>query len=200
MSQIDLWYATRATGITALVLLTATVFLGILVAGRAPSSLPAFARADLHRRISALAVVFLAVHVLTSLLDSYVHIGWWSVVVPLVSGYHRAWLALGTVGLDLLLAVGISSVLRAHIPARAWRLLHWLAYLSWPSAVVHALGMGSDARFAWLQALIAVCAASVAGAALWRALVAGRARAARPETIIRARRSLRVGAAEGAGR
>src|SRR5258708_30675492 len=130
MSSIDLWYTTRATGIVSLVLLTATMFLGILTAGRAKSALPAFARADIHRRISVLTVVFLSIHVLTSVLDTYVHINPIAVVVPFTSSYHTFWLALGTVGVDLFLAVAISSALRQHLSARAWRLCHWLAYLS----------------------------------------------------------------------
>ena len=121
MSSIDLWYTTRATGIVALVLLTATMFLGILTAGRAPSSLPAFARTDIHRRIAVLTVVFLGLHVVTSVLDTYVHINWLSIVVPFTSSYHTYWLALGTVGVDFFLAVAVSSALRQHISARAWR-------------------------------------------------------------------------------
>ena len=146
MSSIDLWYTTRATGLVALLLLTGTVFLGILTAGRARTKLPAFARAEVHRRAAALAVVFLAVHVLTAVLDTYVNIGWPAIVVPFASGYRTVWLALGTIGADLLLAVAISSALRQRISARHWRALHWLAYLSWPVAVSHALGMGTDSK------------------------------------------------------
>ena len=191
MSSIDLWYTTRATGIVALVLLTATVLLGVLTAGRAKSSLPAYARADVHRRVSALAVVFLAVHVLTSVLDTYVHIGLLAVVVPFTSAYHRFWLALGTIGLDLLLAVAVSSALRRHIPARAWRRLHWLAYLSWPVAVSHALGMGTDRKLTWVAGVLAACTASVAAAGAWRAAGAVRARSALPHTTVRPRPSIR---------
>jgi methionine sulfoxide reductase heme-binding subunit len=193
MSQIDLWYATRATGVVALVLLTATVFLGVMVAGRAKTSLPAFARAEVHRNISVLTLVFLAIHVLTSVLDTYVNIDWLSIVLPFSSSYHRGWLALGAIGVDMFLAVAVSSALRRHIPARAWRALHWLAYLSWPTAISHTLGMGTDAKFTWLQALVGGCVALVLGALAWRVVSAARARAARPRTIMTPRRSLRLG-------
>jgi sulfoxide reductase heme-binding subunit YedZ len=199
MSQIDLWYATRATGIVALILLTGTVFLGILVAGRARSSLPAFARAEFHRRVSVVSVVFLALHVTTAVLDSYVHIGWLAVIVPFTSNYQRFWLALGTVATDLLLAVAISSLLRQHVPARMWRGLHWLAYLSWPVAISHALGMGTDAKLHWVLALVVLCIASVASVIVWRAVTGMRSRAARPVTIISSRRSLRLGVSKGDG-
>ncbi len=167
-----------------------------------PSTLPAFARAEVHRRASVLAVAFLAVHVLTAVLDTYVNIGWLAVVVPFTSSYHTFWLALGTIGADLLVAVAISSALRQHIPARTWRALHWLAYLSWPVAVSHVLGMGTDRKLSWVLGLLVVCMATVAAAGAWRVAGAVRAQAALPRTIIAPRRSIRsrtTGATPGLG-
>ncbi len=192
MSSINLWYATRATGIVALVLLSATVTLGILTAGRARSALPAFARADIHRRISALTVVFLAIHVVTSVVYSYVHIRWSTIVVPFTSSYHSFWLALGTIGVDLFLAVAISSALRQHISARSWRVLHWLAYLSWPVAVAHSLGMGTDTELDWVLGLVALCITSVVVATAWRIRESARATSRLPETLNTPRRSIRA--------
>jgi predicted ferric reductase len=190
MPTVDLWYLSRATGVVALVLLTATTSLGVLVAGRAKSRSPAFARADAHRYISAVTVAFVAVHVLTALLDSYVNIGWSAVVLPLTSSYDRAGIAIGTVGVDVLLAVGISSALRTRLPARAWRAVHWAAYLCWPTAVAHALAMGPDTRFAWARCLVAACALVILGGGAWRVAGAVKARSARPHTKLGPRRSL----------
>jgi methionine sulfoxide reductase heme-binding subunit len=168
-SSTTLWYATRATGIVALILLTATVVLGILTAGRVRSrQWPAFAQADLHKWVSLLALVFLAFHVLTSVLDTYVHLGWASIVVPFSSSYQPFWTGLGTVGVDLMLAVAISSALRQRISARTWRGLHWLAYGSWPVAMAHALGEGTDGTKLWMDALAAVCSVAMAWSLVWR--------------------------------
>ncbi|HEY5251680.1 MAG TPA: hypothetical protein VIJ09_08470 [Acidimicrobiales bacterium] len=199
MSSIDLWYTTRATGLVALVLLTATMVLGILTAGRAKSSLPAFARADIHRRVAVLTVVFLAIHVLTAVLDKYVNINWLAIVVPFTSSYHTGWLALGTVGIDLFLAVAVSSALRRHISARAWRVWHWAAYLSWPVAVSHGLGMGTDARLPWVFGLVSACIAGVVGTAAWRVAQSARSKVEVPATIISPRSSLRLSAGGSAG-
>jgi sulfoxide reductase heme-binding subunit YedZ len=198
VSSIDLWYTTRATGIAALVLLTATMVLGILVAGRAKSTQPAFARAELHRRLSMLTVAFLAIHILTSEIDTYVRIGWPAVVLPFSASYHRLWLGLGTVGVDLFLAVALSSALRQRISARLWRLLHWLAYLSWPVAVAHALGMGTDTSLGWVLILVALCVASTVGAACWRLLAGARLRRSLPVRAIATRRALRARTSTGA--
>jgi sulfoxide reductase heme-binding subunit YedZ len=190
MQQADIWYLSRATGVVALVLLTATTFLGVLVAGRAKSKLPSFVRADAHRYISAVTVAFLAVHVITALLDPYVNIGWAAVVVPLTSSYERAGIAIGAVGADVLLAVGISIALRTRLPARVWRAVHWAAYLCWPTAIAHALAMGPDTRFAWARCLVAACALVVFGGVAWRVARAVNARSARPHTELEPRRSL----------
>lgn len=199
MSSIDLWYTTRATGLVALVLLTGTMFLGILTAGRARSSLPAFARADIHRRLAVLTVVFLGLHVLTSILDSYVHINSLAVVVPFTAKYHTFWLALGTVSVDFFLAVAISSALRQHISARAWRWWHWCAYLSWPVAVAHTLGMGTDANLSWVLGLVASCIALVVGVTAWRAVGSIRSKAHPPPTIVSPRGSLLLAVGRQAG-
>jgi predicted ferric reductase len=168
-SSTSLWYATRATGIVSLVLLTMTVVFGIVTAGRAKSrSWPAFAQADLHKRVSVIALVVLGIHVLTSVLDTYVHLGWMSIVVPFASSYQPLGTGLGTVALDLMLAVAVSSALRQHLGARTWRVLHWLGPLCWPIAMAHALGEGTDAGTPWMEGLAAVCVLAVLGATWWR--------------------------------
>jgi methionine sulfoxide reductase heme-binding subunit len=168
-TSTTLWYTTRATGIVSLALLTAAMVLGILTAGRVKSrSWPAFVQADLHKRISLLAMVFVGIHVLTAVLDTYVNVGWASILVPFASPYRPLWTGLGTVGVDLMVAVAVSSALRQRIRARTWRNIHWLAYGSWPVAMAHSLGMGTDAAKLWMDALAAVSAAAVAGALAWR--------------------------------
>ncbi len=177
-SSTTLWYTTRATGIVALILLTATMVFGILTAGRAKSrSWPAFAQADLHKRISIMAVVFVTIHVLTAVLDTYVHLGWLSIVVPFVSPYQSLWTGLGTVAVDLMIAVAVSSALRQRISARTWRAFHWLAYGSWPVAMAHSLGEGTDAPKLWMDGIAVVCCLAVACALAWRIADARRAKA-----------------------
>ena len=119
-----------------------------------------------------LAVVFVAIHVLTSILDTFVHIGWLSLVVPFTSPYSRFWVGIGTVSLDLMVAVFVSSLLRSRVRPSTWRALHWLAYGSWPIAVAHTFGMGTDAGEHWVIALGVLCILSVVIALLWRLRVA----------------------------
>jgi len=168
-TSTTIWYTMRATGVVALALLTVTMVLGILTGGRATTrSWPAFARADLHKRVSLLAMVFLSIHVLTAVLDTYVNVGWLAVLVPFASPYRPLWTGLGTVGVDLMLAVAVSSALRQRIAARTWRGIHWLAYGSWPVAMAHSLGMGTDAATVWLDVLAGACCLAVVASLTWR--------------------------------
>jgi methionine sulfoxide reductase heme-binding subunit len=168
-SSTALWYASRATGVVALLLLTAVMLLGLLVTrqGRLPG-LPRFAVSGLHRNLSLLSVAFVAVHVLTAVTDGYVKIPLSSAVIPLTSSYERLWLSLGAVSLDLMLAAAVSSLLRRHLSRRVWRAVHLTAYLSWPVAWLHCITASTDLRHGPLFLLAVGCALAVVGAALWR--------------------------------
>jgi methionine sulfoxide reductase heme-binding subunit len=164
-----LWYATRATGVMALVLLTATVALGIAGVSRLSSPRwPRVITAGLHKNLSLLVVAFVVVHVLTTVLDSFVSVSLAAMFVPFVSSYRPLWLSLGTLAFDMILAVIITSLFRAHLSYRAWRAVHMLAYASWPVALWHGLGTGSDSKVPWLLALDALCVLVVAAVLLWR--------------------------------
>src|ERR1700722_5942128 len=163
------WYASRATGIVALLLLTAVLVLGILVnrQGRLPG-LPRFAVTSLHRNISLLAVAFIAVHVLTAVLDSFVSIPLASAVIPFASGYERLWLGLGAISFDLMLAMIITSLVRGRLNRILWRAIHLLAYLCWPVAVAHSIRSAPGPHARWLLDLAIGCAAALAAAIIWR--------------------------------
>jgi DMSO/TMAO reductase YedYZ heme-binding membrane subunit len=180
VNSTTLWYATRASGIMALVLLTASMVLGLLTTGRARArNWPGFAQQEIHRRISMIAMVFLALHVLTSVLDTYVSIGWAAIVVPFTSGYDSVWVGVGAISLDLMLAVFVSSLLRERMKPGTWRALHWLAYLCWPVALVHTFGMGTDSGEPWVIALGVACVLSVGLAFTWKLRVTARQSTAR---------------------
>ena len=192
------WYASRATGIVALLLLTAVFVLGILVnrQGRLPG-LPGFAVTNLHRNISLLATTFVAVHVLTAVLDTYVHIPIMSAVIPFTSGYERFWLGLGTVSVDLMLAMIATSLIRGRLDRRWWRAVHLLAYVSWPVALAHSVGAGKDLQQGRLPWLAVGCALVAVAAVAWRLASAARQvpRAARVAAVFAERTSRSSGGA-----
>ena len=168
-----LWYATRATGLVAFFLLTADVVLGVVTVVRYSSvRLPRFVTLGLHRNVSLLAVVFLTLHVLTTVVDSYTSIPLSAAFVPFNTDYRRFWLGLGAVAGDLLIALILTSLVRLRLGYRSWRVIHWLAYACWPIALMHMLGTGTDPATPWMSVLTVLCVASVVGAIGWR-VVAG---------------------------
>jgi len=169
------WYASRATGIVALLLLTAVFVLGILVnrQGRLPG-LPRFAVTSLHRNLSLLSVAFIVVHVITAVLDTFVSIPLAAGVIPFASGYERLWLSLGAISFDLMLAMIVTSLLRGRINRILWRAIHLLAYLSWPVAFAHSIGASKDLQQGWLLDLAIACAVLVAAAVIYRLAHAAR--------------------------
>jgi sulfoxide reductase heme-binding subunit YedZ len=169
-STSPLWFLTRSTGITAFVLLTITTVLGVAATKRALASpaWPRFATQQLHRNVSLLAMVVLVVHIMTTLLDSYVNVGWLSFVIPFWSSYRTLGVALGTVAFDLLLLVVVTSLLRLRMPARLWRAIHFSSYAAWPMALLHFLNTGTDAGQGWGVWLAIACSAAVVGAAAIR--------------------------------
>jgi sulfoxide reductase heme-binding subunit YedZ len=156
------WYLTRGTGVVALLLLTAGVVFGVLTSTRwAAPRWPRFLVSALHRNVTLLALALVVVHVLTTLLDGYTPIGLRDAIIPFVSRYRPVWLGFGAVAFDLLLALIATSLLRARLGLRTWRLVHWLAYASWPVALIHALGTGSDARTGWFGLVALACVGTV---------------------------------------
>ena len=98
----------------------------------------------LHRNLALLAVVLLAVHITTAIIDPYVSIGWLAAVVPLASHWRSIWVGLGALALDVMLALVVTSLVRTHLSHRVWRTVHWLAYAAWPLAVVHGFESGTE--------------------------------------------------------
>jgi predicted ferric reductase len=163
------WYLTRSTGVVSLLLLTAAVVLGVADVRRfSTPSWPRFVVDSLHRSVSLLALAFLVVHIVTSLLDSFTSISLLDAIVPFAGSYRPFWLGLGAVAFDLMLAVIITSLLRARIGFTGWRAVHWLAYASWPVALIHGLGTGSDVKSGWMLVVSVLCTLSVIAAVLLR--------------------------------
>lgn len=170
---MTLWYLTRGSGVVALLLLTASIVLGVVSSlGWRTGSWPRFAVNAVHRNLTLLAIGFVVVHVVTTVLDTYAPVSLVAAVVPFASPYRPVWLGLGAVAFDLLLALVISSLARGWIPARAWRAVHWSAYAAWPVALLHSFGTGSDARVGWFTVLGVACLGTVAAAVAVRAVQA----------------------------
>jgi sulfoxide reductase heme-binding subunit YedZ len=163
MNTQILWYSSRATGAVSLVLFTAVMLLGILTAGRKGSRyLPRAAVLRLHRTLSITSMAFLTIHILTAIADGYVNLNYWDVLIPFKAAWEPLWIGLGAVAVDLMLAVGITSALRRHLSAFAWKAVHLAAYAMWPIALIHGFGIsGGDGTSKWMIITDIVCITSV---------------------------------------
>lgn len=154
-----LWYLNRGSGVAVLVLLTVGLVSGIVGAGHTAGRLvPAFAVQRLHRNLTLLSVVFVAIHASMACLDTFVHIAWWEMVWPFSDTYRPVWLGLGAGAFDIMLLLTVTSLWRHRLHPRVWRTIHLTGYAVWPIAIVHAWGTGTDQSRVWARDVAAVCA------------------------------------------
>jgi len=163
------WYAARGAGVVSLALLTIVMVLGIgSRSGRPVFGLPRFGASLVHRNASLIAVVLIAIHVLSLLADPYAQLRLVDVIVPFDAAYRTAWVGFGTAALDLIVALVVTSLLRRRIGQRAWRAIHWLAYAAWPVAWLHGIGAGTDRSSGWYLAVAVISVIVVVAAVVWR--------------------------------
>jgi methionine sulfoxide reductase heme-binding subunit len=170
-SPVD-WYAARAGGIVAYVLLSANVAIGLLMTGKKTMKhWPRFALEDVHRFGGILVGTFLVVHITAVAIDAYLPFSLTSLVVPLVASYRPIWTALGIVAAELLLALAFTNHYRnVQISYRFWRRAHFVNFVVWGSATLHGLGSGTDRSAAWFVSIYAVAVGTVCALTTWRLL------------------------------
>jgi|tagenome__1003787_1003787.scaffolds.fasta_scaffold19972006_1 sulfoxide reductase heme-binding subunit YedZ len=164
-----LWFATRGAGAVSLIMLTASLCFGMVVVTRFQhAEWPRFLNYEMHRRISLLAIVFLAVHILAAVFDPFTSLGLAAALVPLASTYRPIPMALGVIALYLFVALIATSLLRKHIGQKTWRAIHWTSYAMWPLAVMHGVTGGTDGSATWMLLIDVACLGAVAACLAWR--------------------------------
>ena len=167
------WNVARAGGFTAYVLLTLAVAVGLALSTQlqSPSRWPRLLNSELHNFLTLLSAIFIVVHVLAVWVDPFTRFGWSEVFIPLVSHYRSEWMALGIVGVYLLIAIGISTWLRPLIGYTWWRRLHVLTLGVYALVTIHGIGTGSDTQTWWGLSIYLVSVILV-GSLLCRRLLA----------------------------
>jgi sulfoxide reductase heme-binding subunit YedZ len=179
-----LWFTTRGAGAVSLLMFTASATLGLVTVARFQAAgWPRFFNYEMHRRVSLLSIVFLAVHVLTAVFDPFTKLGLGAALVPFASSYRPVQVALGVVALYLFVALIVTSLLRKHIGQRTWRAVHWASYAMWPMALLHGITAGSDAFAPWMLAVDLISIAVITAALGWRIAVGNPNRSRLPEVV-----------------
>ena len=167
--DMALWYLGRGTGVAALLMFTVTMVLGIVNrSGRSMLGVGRFGVTDLHRTASLTGTALLVAHIVTLLFDPYAQLRLVDFVLPFLGSYRPLYLGLGTLALDLVALVVVSSLLRRRLGPRVFRAMHWTTYALWPLAMVHVLGIGTDIGTLWLRGVALVCGVAVAASVVWR--------------------------------
>jgi len=169
------WYFARAAGFVSLLLLAAVVALGLALTLRwRTPNWPTFLSEGLHRYLTTVLYVFLAIHIVTIWLDPFTKFNLADVLVPFVSNYRSLWMGLGILAFDLALALGLSIYIRNRIGYRAWRVAHYATNVIFPLALIHGIGTGSDTHTWWALVIYGVAAVPVGALAAAR-MVGGQA-------------------------
>jgi methionine sulfoxide reductase heme-binding subunit len=167
-SPVD-WYAARAAGITAYLLLSGVVLLGLTMAAKKPfARWPRFTVEDVHRFGGLLVGSFVTIHVVTVAVDSWLPFSLQSIVVPFISRYRPIWVGLGIAAAELLVALAVTNHYRRRLPYTFWRRAHYLNFAVWGAATVHGLGSGTDRSAPWALGVYAAAVATVSAAIVWR--------------------------------
>jgi sulfoxide reductase heme-binding subunit YedZ len=168
-SSPAIWYAARASGVAAYVVLSVVVSLGLTLGGKAQSRRwPRFSVEEIHRFGGLLVGSLIGIHVLAIAADSFLPFSLTQLVVPFTSAYRPLWTGLGIAAAELLLALAITNHYRKRLPYRFWRTAHYLNFAVWGFASLHGLMSGTDRGAPWLAILYGVSVASVLMLLVWR--------------------------------
>jgi hypothetical protein len=143
------WVLGRAFGVAAYLGLAVMTGIGLWLRHpwrirRARWSGPAVHRA--HALLAAITLLFVAGHVVALAVDRYAGVGWSGAFVPGHSGYRPLGVALGTIGLYVGLAVGLSARLAGWIGGRAFVVVHRAGVVAFAVVWFHGVVSGSDTR------------------------------------------------------
>ena len=157
------WLASRASGAVALGLVTISVAIGLVMAGKIMRR-PGLARTltAIHEQTALAGLVAIAIHGVTLLGDSFLNPGIAGITVPGAMGYRTVWTGLGIVAGYLGAALGLSFYFRRRIGTRLWRRAHRATIVVYALAVIHTLGAGTDAASPWLRGWLLLTAPPIA--------------------------------------
>ncbi|HET8522137.1 MAG TPA: hypothetical protein VFL82_02825 [Thermomicrobiales bacterium] len=156
------WYVARASGLALYLLLWLTVVLGMgIISGLFGRFGGRGLMTSVHAFVTRLSYAFLALHMLSLVIDQTLPFGLRQMVVPFSSTWHEPWTGFGVISAWLFILVGGSFAARRLIGFRAWRVLHALALPLYGIALLHGIGSGSDASVLWVQLTYAATAGTV---------------------------------------
>jgi sulfoxide reductase heme-binding subunit YedZ len=154
------WIGSRAAGITAILLASASVGLGLTMGGKIINRSAADLR-PIHETLGLATMVALAAHGSLLLGDSFLRPNVFDLTVPFLLSYDRIYTAIGIICGWGLLLFAASYYLRNRIGVSRQKLIHRFTLLVWVGGLVHAFTEGSDSGEAWFIILMVMAIAPV---------------------------------------
>jgi len=184
------WYVSRASGFVSWSLLAIAVLWGLFLTNKTlnRSTPPAWVL-DLHRHLGGLAVVFVAVHVGALPLDGFTHWGWADLLVPMATKWQPGAIAWGIVGMYLLVAIEVTSLLGRRFPKKWWRRVHMLSFPLYILASIHLFTAGTDSGNVVARWMVVTVSTLILFLTVVRVLAAAKPRETRPNPRVAAARA-----------
>lgn len=139
------WSASRLLAFLAYFALTGSVVYGLLLSTKL---LDVIAHRPitftLHQDLASFGLGLAAIHGALLGLDTTVPSSLGQLLVPFATEYRPLWVGVGQISLYLMVAVVASFYARRRIGQRAWRLFHYVTFLSFAGATAHGLFSGTD--------------------------------------------------------
>jgi sulfoxide reductase heme-binding subunit YedZ len=168
-SSPALWYATRASGIAAYVILSVVVCIGLSMGGKAQSAeWPRFSVEGIHRFGGLLVGALIGIHIVTIAVDSFLPFSVLNLVVPFTASYRTLWTGLGIAAAEILLALAVTNHYRKRLPYRFWRTAHYANFAVWTLASLHGVMSGTDRGVWWLALIYGLSIGAVVALLVWR--------------------------------
>ena len=147
-AQMRVWLAARAAGIVSYLLLTGQVTFGLILSHPTNQSTWKLSKRlfPWHENLWVFVLAFLAVHIVSLLLDPYAGVGIAGSFIPGLSSYRSSPVALGTLALYALILTGLSARYTKLLPAGFWLKVHRFSLVVFILAWLHGILAGTDAE------------------------------------------------------
>jgi hypothetical protein len=175
-AELRFWIAARATGVVALLFMTAQVVFGLVLSHPHNKTTWKLSRLIFpwHDHLWVFVSAFLAVHIVSLIADPKAGVDVAGAFIPGLSQYRSAPVALGTLALYAFVFTAVTARWTRLLPAGAWLIFHRFALAILAFSWLHGILAGTDSVA--LEALYVGMAVAVTAAGSYRYWAARRAR------------------------
>lgn len=159
--HLPTWMMTRVLGIASYIFLFFGVTSGIVYSMYKGKPLFKKKLSLFHTISNWLGLTLGLLHAMILIIDTFLPFTWAELLVPFGAGNEPFFNGSGTLALYGIFIIIFSTDLRNNIGRKIWRSIHLFAYPVFTLALIHGIGVGTDIRLDWIQALYWITAVIV---------------------------------------